>query len=260
MHNPADILNNYLKGNYKNSINDEIARYFIVYLADIPNLKITEVAEKCHVSTPTVIRFCREIGFSDFTDFKKCVYESNIANKIERYRSSFEKFPKDLEYYRDKIFVRNDRIIESILRLDLEKVDQLAKDIFNYKYVYILGTSLSMLVGDYLRIQLVGLDKNIITLSSPKLDIPLSPIKEETLGIVITQYNNYFEKNLDVIPYLQENCNKTWLVTQANPEESYKEYFNNTLFVNDCENMLTGYHLLLNISEIIVECCSKNYK
>lgn len=260
MHNPADILNNYLKGNYKNSINEEIARYFIVYLADIPNLKLTDVAKKCHVSTPTVIRFCREIGFSDFTDFKKCVYESNIANKIERYRSSFEKFPKDLEYFRDKILIRNNEITDNILRLDLEKVDQLARDIFNYRYVYILGSSLSMLVGDYLRIQLVGLDKNIITLSDPKMDIPLSPVKEDTLGIVITQNNNYFENNLDIIPYLQENCNKIWLVTQVKPEESYKRYFNNTLFVNCCETMLTGYHLLLNISEIIVECCSKNYK
>lgn len=260
MHNPADTLNDYLKGNYKNSINEEIARYFIVYLADIPNLKLAEVAEKCHVSTSTVIRFCREIGFLDFTDFKKCVQESNIANKTERYRSSFSKFPKDLEYYRDKIILQNNKIMDSILMLDLNKIDELAKDIFHYRYVYILGESLSILVGEYMRLQLVGLDKNIITLSSPKMDLPLSLDKEETLAIVITQRNNYLESNPDIIPYLKNNCNKIWLITKSKTEKSYNKYFNNTLFVNDCEDMLTGYHLLLNISEIIVEYCSKNYK
>lgn len=255
---PADILNNYLKGNYKNSINEEIARYFIVYLADIPYMKLTEVAEKCHVSTPTVIRFCRELGFLDFTDFKKCVYDTNIANKTERYRSSFDDYSKDLEYYIDRISDRNKEVIDNILNLNLNKVDELARDIIKYRYVYILGTSLSMLVGEYLRIQLVGLDKNIITLSSPKKDIPLSQNKEETLGIVISQCNNYFEANDDVIPYLKSNCKKTWLITQAKPEKSYKKYFDDTLFIDNSSTMLSGYHLLLNVSEIIVESCSKN--
>lgn len=259
MHTPADILNNYLKGNYKNSINEEIARYFIVYLADIPYMKLTEVAEKCHVSTPTVIRFCREIGFLDFTDFKKCVYDTNIANKKERYRDSFDNYSKDFDYYRDKIFDRNKEVIDSILKLNLNKVDEIARDIAQYRYVYVLGTSLSMLVGEYLRIQLVGLDKNIITLSSPKKDIPLSPVKEDTLGIVISQCNNYFESNHDVIPYLKSNCKKIWLITQTKPEKSYKKYFDNTLFVNDSSTMLSGYHILLHVSEIIVEACSKNY-
>lgn len=219
MHNLADTLNDYLKGNYKNSINEEIARYFIVYLADIPNLKLAEVADRCHVSTSTVIRFCREIGFLDFTHFKKCVQASNIANKAERYRTSFSKFPKDLEYYKNKITTQNNKIIDSLSMIELQKIDELAKDIFNYRYVYILGESLSILVGEYMRIQLVGLDKHIITLSSPKMDIPLSPHKEETLAIVITQRNNYLESNLNIIPYLQNNCNKMWMVTSSNIEK-----------------------------------------
>lgn len=260
MNNLADTLNNYLKGTYKNNINEEIARYFIVHLTDIPNLKLAEVAEKCHVSTSTVIRFCREIGFLDFTDFKRCAQESNIANKTERYRNSFSKDPKDLKHYRDKILATNNKIMDSILLLDLNLIDEIAKDIFHYKYVYILGESLSILVGEYLRIQLVGLDKNVITLSSPKMDIPLSPEKKDTLGIVITQCNNYFEHNPGIIPYLKNNCNKTWLITKEKSEPSYNKYFSNTLFIDDCEDMLSGYHLLLNISEIIVEYCSKNYK
>lgn len=260
MINPTDILNDYLKGNYKNNINEEIARYFIVYLADIHNLKLAEVAEKCHVSTSTVIRFCREIGFLDFTDFKKCVQASNIANKTERYRKSFSKSPKDLKFYRDRIFERNNKIMYSITRLDINKIDKLANDIFHYKYVYILGQSLSTLVGEYMRIQLVGLDKNVITLSSPKMDIPLSPSKKDTLGIVITQCNNYFQDGSSVISYLQDNCDNTWLITKKNSEENYDKYFHNTLFIDHCEDMIMGYHLLLNISEIIVEYCSKNYE
>lgn len=257
MHDPADILNNYLKGNYKNSINEEIARYFIVYLADLPNLKLTEVAEKCHVSTPTVIRFCRELGFLDFTDFKKCVQQANIENELERSKRFFWKFKKDLVEYRDRIDAVNDKVISSILLLDLNNIEELAKDILNYRYVYIFGASLSLLVGEYLRIQLIGLNKNIIALSLPKMDIPLSPVKEDTLGIVLTQQNGYFRQNPEIISYLQNNCSKTWLITQVNPEKSHKKFFNNALFLNGSEDMLTGYHIMLNVSEIIVEYCNR---
>ena len=86
---PSELLNDYLKGSNKSSINEEIARFFIAYLNEIPNLKITEIAEKCHVSTTSIIRFCRELGYLDFTDFKKCIEETNLNNKLRVYRNDF---------------------------------------------------------------------------------------------------------------------------------------------------------------------------
>ena len=39
-------------------------------LHEIPTMTIAELAEKCSVSTPTVIRFCRSLGCEGFSDFK----------------------------------------------------------------------------------------------------------------------------------------------------------------------------------------------
>lgn len=258
MYNPSDILNDYLKGSYKSSINEEIARYFIAYLIELPNLKLTEVAEKCHVSTSTVIRFCRELGFLDFTDFKKYVEETNISNKSEGAESVFLKNPQDIAARKNRIDVINSKVKDSISLLNFDKIDKLTKDIFNYRYVYIFGSSLSILVGEYLRIQLVRFNKSISTLSLPKMDVPLTPDKEDTLGIVLTQHSRYFRQSPDFITYLQRNCSKTWLITQDRLDKGYKKYFDDALFVNGSEDMFVEYHIMLDVSEIIAELYSRN--
>jgi RpiR family carbohydrate utilization transcriptional regulator len=34
-----------------------------------------ELAERSHVSKPTVVRFCRSLGYQGFSDFKRCMLE-----------------------------------------------------------------------------------------------------------------------------------------------------------------------------------------
>lgn len=107
---------------------------------------------------------------------------------------------------------------------------------------------------------LTRLNKNIITITVPKKDSPLTHNKKDTLGIVLSQHNNYLKSKHEIIPYLQDSCDKTWLITQQMPEESYKKHFNNTLFVSGCKEIIVEYHVMLNVSEIIAEYCFRNSK
>ncbi len=57
--NTLKIDNNYI-----------IADYIINHLNDIENKSIKEVAEECHVSTSTVLKFCQLLGFKTYKTFK----------------------------------------------------------------------------------------------------------------------------------------------------------------------------------------------
>ncbi len=48
-----------------------VARLVLLDPRSFANLPVTELAERAHVSKPTVVRFCRSVGYDGLTDFKR---------------------------------------------------------------------------------------------------------------------------------------------------------------------------------------------
>ena len=47
-----------------------VARLVLSDPRSFANLPVTELAERAHVSKPTVVRFCRSVGYDGLADFK----------------------------------------------------------------------------------------------------------------------------------------------------------------------------------------------
>ncbi len=60
-----------------------VAKFFVDYDGDYKRLKLTEVSEETLTSNATVVRFCQELGFTGFPDFKIA-----LANEAELYRGT----------------------------------------------------------------------------------------------------------------------------------------------------------------------------
>ena len=48
-----------------------VAKLVLLDPRSFANLPVTELAERSHVSKPTVVRFCRSVGYDGLTDFKR---------------------------------------------------------------------------------------------------------------------------------------------------------------------------------------------
>lgn len=66
---------------------------------DIPQMRIREVATQAHVSTTTVLRFCKKMGCSGYSEFKTRFkeyqqphYKSNYAEQLDNVRDFFDSF------------------------------------------------------------------------------------------------------------------------------------------------------------------------
>ncbi len=84
MENIYNILNNYLRGSNKFGMNESIARFMLAYLDRIPQMKLTEIAARCHTSAPSVIRFCREMDMRILLILsrKQLLIKSNLQPKM----------------------------------------------------------------------------------------------------------------------------------------------------------------------------------
>lgn len=78
-----------------------IYNYIIEHPTEIHKMSIQELATKTHVSTTTVLRFCRNLGFNGYSEFKLRFQDEqkkkNLPNlsKLSNYPSYLEKYTTD---------------------------------------------------------------------------------------------------------------------------------------------------------------------
>lgn len=250
-------LNSYLRGSSRIGTNQIIARYLLAYLDEIPNMRLAEVADACHVSSPSVIRFCREIGFEDFTDFKNRIlddkrsYQDNADGTVQLDIRGTE------SEYRRSVALWGRRIVEqttsTFLALDKQKIERLAADILRYRYVYLFGMSLANVFTEYLRILLIFRDKTISALNVPNYQAVLSPDKSDTLGVIVSQHGRFLKSEPQLMDYMKKNCDRVWLITQETGDSTFIKDENHTLFVLGDKSPSIELRNILSAAELLSE-------
>lgn len=254
-------LNSYLKGSSKFGINETIAEFMLTYLSEISTMRASDIAEHCHTSRPSVIRFCREMGYEGYADFRDAVetYCQNVEDKILvptiplHVLGDLETFTASLEQWTKLI---GEYILCAMLTLDRQKLIRLGQDIVRYQSVYVFGIGMAGLVAEQLRIRLARSGKIIITMGTPRLDMPLTHDKAQTLGILITQHGRVLSaahEGTGLLAYLRKNCDKTWLITQEPPTQKFG--VDETLYVQPDKSIEAEYHTLIFFEEMLGECC-----
>ena len=251
-------LNRFLKGSTRLGINETIARYVMGHLDQIPDLKLVDLAAQCNTSTPSVIRFCREIGYEDYTDFKNAVREY-WQDVEEGYvdLSSFIDLKDEDSYKRsveEWVAHLNKTTKEALLTVDRRKAGDLARDIMDYRYVYLIGTGIAGIICELLRISLARIGILLVNLSIPMMDYPLSDDKNDTLCVVISQHGRLLKDNPDLIEYLENNSRKVWFVTQDS-RDIFRFRRTQILRLNDTPSHEVQYHIMLSFVELIREIC-----
>ena len=254
-------LNIYLRGSNRTGINETIAKFMLTYLYDIPHLRASDIAERCHTSAPSVVRFCRELGFGGYPDFKDAVdaYIQNVEDKFlvprapmdvfgseEAFTASMVRWTRSMQQY----------ALRTLLAVDRPQMIQLAKDIVSYPKVYVFGIGMAGIVAEQLRIRLARGGKIIIAMPAAQTDIPLTDNKADTLGIVISQHARLFSVTHggdNLLPYLKQSCAKTWLITQEPVTRKFS--VDETLYILNTENHEAEYHGLLYFEEVLGESC-----
>lgn len=118
-----------------NELEMSVYHYVIQHQNTIPYMRIRELAAETHVSSTTILRFCKKLGCEGYSEFKLKMKESGGPQNVEQ-------IPEDLSELKSFL----ERLESSVLQ---KKLDEAAAMIAKADRVLCVGISNSGFVAQY---------------------------------------------------------------------------------------------------------------
>ncbi|WP_416326224.1 MurR/RpiR family transcriptional regulator [[Eubacterium] hominis] len=233
------------------STNCNLAIELIKHIDELQNLNIYEIADLCFVSTSTLSRFCRQLGYKNFNAFKEAL-ETSYGFEIDydkHYLLAKDHLDDGLSYmkelYLSSIKDMNDH-------LQKKQLIQLAELIHDHENIYIFGNVGYQFIAMYLQERL-GLFKKIIHVS-PDINQQkksIHHVSEDDLAILISPRGSSNVQSR-FVPDLYKSHATMVLITQ-NEHSAYKDRYD--LFLNihgSYDNNLGMISVMYTIDQLIL--------
>ncbi len=124
----------------------KVAEYVLQKADEVIHFSVSQLAEQAKVSDPTVIRFCRALGFKGFQDFKIHLAQS-IIPPVRTIHESMNEQEEAPELVR-KVFAANQDAIQSTLStLDFATVQKAIEDLSRAEKIIFHGLAGSAAVA-----------------------------------------------------------------------------------------------------------------
>ncbi|API88776.1 RpiR family transcriptional regulator [Marinilactibacillus sp. 15R] len=238
------------------STNYHIALTLVLHYTKISRSSIKEIADLCSVSKSTISKFARTIGFDDYYHLKESApfienrfhfnfnYLTNILGTIdsEGLAPYFDAITKDINYFKEN--------------LDLETIDQLAKDLVSYDQVYAFGLLFSETAAVDLQYKLAYLQKFIVTRQEDtEQERIIETARDDKLIIIFSNSGEYVKKHqlkqLSPRQKIFEKSNAKIVLITSNPEMLENENIDYCILFHHETNMQTHHFMYQIITDMI---------
>lgn len=212
-----------INSSQEGSTNRNLAIELVKHIDELKDLNIYEIADLCFVSTSTLSRFCRLLGYKNFNNFKDALensygfeidYDSNYLQVKDNVDLGIEYMK---EIYTNSIQDMNEHIKKNMLL-------ELAKQIHEHESIHIFGNIGYQFLAMYLQERL-GLFKKIIHISADVLQQAkeASRLTKNDLAIIVSPRGSSTIQS-GILPILYKNGIYRVLVTQ-NEHTVYKDRY-----------------------------------
>lgn len=231
-----------------NSTNSQIASYILNHFEEVRNDSIRDLAAKCFVSTSSISRFCRDMGLNDFAELRELIAETDLNFEV----CSESKDP----LVQKKEFVQKvqDGISKVCDSLDMNQVDKLVKDIYNYKKVSTFGLLKAETAAMNLQTNLMMLGKLVNTKVHFSQQIEyLEQADEEDLVIIFSYTGIYFDYEYSqnrIHPNIKRP--KIYFVT-GNPYTKKNAFMNEIIYFSSDQNQPSHPYQLQLAADLIAQ-------
>ncbi|UYO37101.1 MurR/RpiR family transcriptional regulator [Bacillus zhangzhouensis] len=154
----------------------ETERYLLNYihqhLEDISTLSIVTLSERANVSTATIVRLMKKMGYNGYTSFK---YRLKQEKKMTDASDQLKNIDEDI-----KLAIRKneEEVLKTIQLQSIGQIEDAVQKIHNADKIYIFGRGFSEMIAKEMtiKLQLIGKtcevhdDPNIIRLKSRDID------------------------------------------------------------------------------------------
>ncbi len=240
----------------------QVANYIENHANDIAFCTLEELAANINVSTTTVIRFARVLGYSGFSDMQNDV-KHEIQNKStlpERLDDIMSSGKNDL--LQDAFAMDMENIRTTLASIKIEDIQATVELVKSAKNVYVLGMRSSFALAHYMTSRIGEIKKNVRFIQSTGLIYPEEIVGAEQGDVCIAYvFPRYSKTAMNILAWMRSRGVKTVLITSMNdaPIKRYGDVcFNCAIRSVACKNSLTAPMCLTNY--LIAEFAKSNYE
>jgi RpiR family transcriptional regulator, carbohydrate utilization regulator len=231
----------YINNSLDKDINYSIAKSLLEHIDKIERFSLETAAEACNVAPSTINRFCKRLGFKNFSHLR-----SSAAMQVGHY-SGVEKLlsPEILE----KKLKEN---IEMIAKIKREQLERVTSKIYKSKKIVILGFEKNQIQALELQKRLLLLGKfcECSTNLFKQVDA-LSQLTEEDMIITISIQGNILMDEFSIIDKIKMAKGKKLLITFSDSLKQ-QEVFDELLQCGKIENSAVSAYTLLRMFDVLV--------
>lgn len=159
--NPKALLETHLPSFHR--VERTIAEYILAHPTEVTTMSVQELATRIEVAESSIIRFCKRLGFTGYSDFKRGLLVSEAAPAQPIFTELKES--DSMESVARKVFQSNIQTLQrAIEQLDYDKVEQAADKIDNASKIIMLGVGASASIAEdfYIRLMRIGMNATMI--------------------------------------------------------------------------------------------------
>ena len=241
-----------------------VANYVGEHPDDIAFCTLETLAAKINVSTTTVIRFARAMGYSGFSDMQDEVKremqtKSTLPERLDDLISS--RGGEDLTL--QSCFATDmDNLNQTLSGLDPQELRKAVDMISGANRIYILGMRSSFSLAHYLTSRLGEIKRNVSFVQSTGMIYPEEVVSAGEGDVCIAYvFPRYSKTALNILAWMRSYGVKVILFTSMNdlPIRSYGDVcFNCAINSTSCKNSLTAPMCLTNY--LVAELANQNYE
>lgn len=236
----------------KRDSNYDIALAMIENYKEIPKLTIHELANVCFVSSSSISRFIRYIGYENFTEFRQsCSNPMGIDTDYskETISASKEDIQPIFRRYTENIKENLDYTLDI---LDFDQLDRICKMIYESETLALFGLEFAMIIGQHFQTKLASLNKLVSLGISNDSQMEIAKSLDRNSVVIITSLEaGYFYRCQDVLEVLEQKDVQIIAISMSNNSKLLKNV-DELLVCNKYNNNTEGRITLLYILEILI--------
>ncbi|WP_180960275.1 MurR/RpiR family transcriptional regulator [Neobacillus cucumis] len=234
----------YINNSLNKDINYYIAKSLLEHINRIESFSLDTVAEACNVAPSTINRFCKRIGFKNFSNLRNSVSIPMGVNLYEKAETelSTQMFLKQLN-----------ENIEMIENIPILNIDRIVNQIHQSRRIVILGFEKNQIQAMELQKKLFLFGKlcECDTNLFKQIDA-LSDLSDEDMIITISIQGNILSYHFPIMEKLKTAKGKKLLITFSS--DLYKlEIFHDILQCGKIENSGVSSFTLLRLFDVLID-------
>lgn len=182
------------KDNLFTDTEKKVNEYILENPQEVISSTLAELAKKTNSSTATILRICRKVNISGFSDFKVKIAQEINSFSLSNYRIELDypvsKDIEDSEIPKQLLNLHYQALTDTYNDLDKEKLTFVAKMIDEADTIILVGSGESLIIGNDFRYKLLRIGKQTICefMEGFQLTHAYRINNKKALAIVISQY------------------------------------------------------------------------